>query len=88
MRQVLLQRLNERHLPYALELKARMDKGELLTDYDLEFLEEGSLKKHVAFRRCSSDSRSTSRWQVRCIRWSRKSVAKGIENEKTSTKKR
>jgi hypothetical protein len=38
--QVLLQRLNEELLPYALEMKDRVDKGELLTDYDQEFLTE------------------------------------------------
>ena len=40
--QVLLQHLNEQLLPYALKLKDRVDKGELLTDYDQEFLKEAT----------------------------------------------
>jgi hypothetical protein len=37
---VMLQRLNEQRLPYALKLKDSVDNGELLTDYDREFLKE------------------------------------------------
>jgi hypothetical protein len=38
--QVMLRRLNERLLPYALKLKDSVDKGGLLTDYDQQFLKE------------------------------------------------
>ena len=38
--QVMLQKLNEQRLPHALDMKKRVDKGELLTDYDQEFLQE------------------------------------------------
>ena len=38
--QVMLQRLNEFRLPKALDLKKKMERGEKLDRYDIEFLEE------------------------------------------------
>jgi hypothetical protein len=35
---VLLNRLNEQRMPRALELKERVDRGECLGDYDMQFL--------------------------------------------------
>jgi hypothetical protein len=38
--QALLDRLNEQRLPRLLELKARVDAGETLTNPDLDFLQQ------------------------------------------------
>ena len=36
--EAVLERLNEARIPRMLEMKERLDSGELLTDYDMEML--------------------------------------------------
>ncbi len=57
--QVMLQRLNEFRLPKALDLKKKVDRGEKLDNYDIEFLEtvladatsaQGLAAKHPEFQ--------------------------------------
>jgi|GEM_PF-574815 len=38
--EVLLERLNKQRLPHALALEKKVDSGDILNEYDLEFLEE------------------------------------------------
>jgi hypothetical protein len=84
--QVMLQRLNEQRLPYALKLKDRVDKGELLTDYDRQFMkevaEEGRfipalLERQPQFKPLAHQVFSLFEHIT----------AKGLENEKASAKK-
>ena len=85
--QVLLQQLNEQRLPHALKMKDRVDKGELLTDYDQEFLKEVAeearfipalLEKQPQFKPLAEQVLSLFDHIT----------AKGLENEMASAKKR
>ena len=84
--QVMLQRLNEQRLPYALKMKDRVDKGELLTAYDQEFLKEVTeearfipelLERQPQFKPLAQQVFSLFEHIT----------AKGLENEKASAKK-
>ena len=84
--QVMLQRLNEQRLPYALKMKVRVDKGELLTNYDQEFLKEVAeearfiptlLERQPQFKPLAQEVLSLFEHIT----------AKGLENEKASAKK-
>ena len=84
--QVMLQKLNEQRLPHALDMKKRVDKGELLTYYDQEFLKEVAeevrfipalLQRLPQFQPLAN--------QVFAL--FEHITAKGLENEKASAKK-
>ena len=84
--QVMLQHLNEQRLPQALKMKDRVDKGELLTDYDREFLKEVTeearlipalLERQPQFKPLAQQVFSLFEHIA----------AKGLENEKASAKK-
>ena len=84
--QVMLLRLNERRLPHALKMKDRVDKGELLTDYDQEFLKEVMeearfipplLERQPQFKPLADQVFSLFEHIT----------AKGLENQKASAKK-
>ena len=85
MAQVMLQNLNERRLPYALQIKDRVDKGGLLTGYDLEFFKEFAdearfipalLERQPQFKPLADQVFSLFEHIT----------AKALENEKASTK--
>lgn len=78
--EAILQRLNDFRLPRLLELKERVDDGETLTEYDLEFLEhaledgrniQGLIKRHPEVQPLAA--RVTALYHD--------IVAKGLENE-------
>ncbi len=48
MIEALLQRLNDFRLPRLLELKERVDRGETMSEYDIEFLEGVLADAHSA----------------------------------------
>ena len=84
--QVMLQRLNEQRLPHTLKMRDRVDKGELLTDYDKEFLKEAAeearfipplLERQPQFKSLAHQVFSMFDYIT----------AKGLENEKASAKK-
>ena len=84
--QVLLKHRNEQLLPYALELKDRVDKGELLSGYDLEFLKqaEGEARSLPPLLERQPQYKPLAQQVFALLEHI---AAKGIENEKASTQK-
>lgn len=77
----ILERLNDFRLPRLLELKERMDAGETLSEYDMEFLErviEDARSAHVYADRHPDVQPLYSR----VIALYSEITAKGLENEK------
>jgi hypothetical protein len=84
--QVMLQRLNEQRLPYALKLKEGVDKGELLTDYDREFLKEAAEEARFIPALLERQPQFKPLAHQMFLLFAQ-ITAKALENEKTSTKK-
>jgi hypothetical protein len=79
---VLLERLNDFRLPRLLELKERMDAGETLSEYDLEFLErvtEDARDAHVYADRHPD----VQPLYARLMALYSEITTKGVENEKS-----
>jgi hypothetical protein len=83
---VMLRLLNERRLPYALQLKERVDRGEPLSEYDREFLKEATdearfipalLERQPQFKPLANE----------VFALLEHIAAKGLENEKATAKK-
>jgi hypothetical protein len=84
--QVMLQRLNEQRLPHALKMKERVDKGELLTAYDQEFLKE--VTEEARFIPALLERQPQFKPLVdQVFSLFEHITAKGLENEKASAKK-
>jgi hypothetical protein len=85
--QVMLQKLNEQRLPHALDMKKRVDKGELLTYYDQEFLKE--VAEEVRFIPALLERLPQFKsLAAQVFALFEHITAKGLENEKASAGKR
>ena len=82
----LLNRFNTYRLPYARQLKAKVDRGELLSEYDIRFLkavfDESAQARRLAAKHAKYESlvsRATSLYGD--------IMRKGLENEETAAKR-
>lgn len=84
--QVMLLRLNEQVLPYALKLKHSVDNGGLLTDYDRRFLKDAVEEAHFITPLLERQPQYQP-LAHEVFSLFEHITAKALENEKASTKK-
>jgi hypothetical protein len=82
---VLAKRMVEERLPKALELKERIDKGGLLNDLDLNFLEQ-VVKDAAAIRPLLKDNQRLIDVAASMTRLYKEISDKALENEKVQKK--
>jgi hypothetical protein len=82
---VLAKRMVEERLPKALELKERIDKGGLLNDLDLNFLEQ-VVKDAAAIRPLLKDNQRLIDVAASMTRLYKEISDKALENEKAQKK--
>jgi hypothetical protein len=82
---VLAKRMVEERLPKALELKERIDKGGLLNDLDLNFLEQ-VVKDAAAIRPLLKDNQRLVDVAASMTRLYKEISDKALENEKAQKK--
>ncbi len=80
MIEALLQRLNDFRLPRLLELKERVDRGETLTEYDLDFL-EGVLEDAHSAQPLADRRRELQPLAVKMTALYHEITSKALENE-------
>ena len=77
---VLAQRLVEQRLPKLLLLKERLDQGEVLTDYDLQFL-EGALSDAQENMALVGRNREVQDVAARVVHLYKEIMDKAVQNE-------
>jgi len=83
MIEALLQRLNDFRLPRLLELKERVDRGETMSEYDIEFL-EGVLEDAHRAGPLSDRHKELQPLAVKMTALYHEITAKALENETKS----
>jgi hypothetical protein len=82
--QVLLDRLNNERLPFALKLKDKVDRGERLTDHDMQFLSK-VLEDAGDARRLADRNPEFQELIARLTSLYSEITRKALENEQKST---
>jgi hypothetical protein len=79
----LLQRLESQRLPRALDLKEKVDAGETLSDYDIQFLEE-VLSDTSNMKPLLDRNPEYAELAARMLQLYREITEKSLENEKNA----
>ena len=79
----LLQRLESQRLPRALDLKEKVDAGETLSDYDIQFLEE-VLSDTSNMKPLLDRNPEYAELVARMLQLYREITEKSLENEKSA----